>query len=188
MTVTAVPGAQAQKAKHLSIQPWTSHVLPLSVLLLIATAIFMPLFLHPHWGMYSDIEQIVQDCRIFYSSPSIRWDFVHGFYRPGFHCIDLLTWLVSRENPLGFYVVNWGFFCVTLAMTYLSSFVLSKSRVFSFVAAAFLFIASPTFEVIYTLDKGEGYVTCYLSILICAFLTVQARISNSPVRKAPLPR
>jgi hypothetical protein len=157
------------------------HLLAASILSCFCLLLCLPVLLHPHWGLYSDPRQIVENCRIFYSSPHIRWDIIHGYYRPGFHILDLAVWLVSKENPLGFYVFRTAIFICTALLTYASCYTWTQSKKMSATLAAMWGFLSPTFEVIYTLDKAESYIAFLFSAVVYAY--VQA-VSNTKAEAA----
>jgi hypothetical protein len=127
----------------------------------------MPVLLHPYWGMFSDYIQIVESCRI---------QVPHGFlacligacfdFRPGAHLLDYLTWFIAPEQPRAFYIIRWLAFFATLSLTFLSCLKLSKSLRYSLLSVSLFFFAKPTFEVLYTLDKGESFIACLLALVV----------------------
>ena len=153
-----------------------AHALPLTILGISCVLAFLPVLLWPHWGMYSDPRQIIEGCRLFYSSHQIRWEIIWGFHRPGFHILDLAMWLVSKDRPVGFFAFRGLIFFATVLCTFYSSYKFSNWRAISVVCGIALLLLTPTFEVIYTLDKGEVYIGCLFSIIILAYLMVMNKI------------
>lgn len=161
----------------------SSSLIPALVLLTASVVAFCPVLFNPHWGLFSDSTQIVENCRIFWSSSDIRWDLVQGYLRPGFHALDLTTWVISPENPLGFYLVRLFFFAVTLQCTYLSCLSLSKSKLIALSVALYWFVIGPTYEVIYTLDKAEMHIGFALSIIVAAIYLGLDKYKTEPQKK-----
>jgi len=157
----------------------TIRSLPIVVLLALGTLVYLPVLVWPHWGFFSDATQIIQNCQVFWREPWQNLALIQGYWRPGFHIIDLLTWQVSPNNPLGFYAVRWLCFLGTLLCTYLSSLLLSRSRLFSFLFSLLWFFAAPTYEVIYTLDKGETYIALLFAVALWGYLNYADLIEKS---------
>ena len=165
-----------------------SHLVPLLGLFVIVWTVYAPLLLHPHWGMFSDAGQILEECRKFYDAHGMRLDILFDQYRPGFNIVDKLVWLVSPERPFGFYFVRWIVFEATVLLSYLNCFTLSRSRIFSFAFSLFWFTAAATYEVIYTLDKAEIYLAFLFSAILFVCLNVQERLSEKRISARDLGR
>lgn len=156
----------------------SAHALVLAILGISCVLAFLPVLLWPHWGMYSDPRQIIEGCRLFYSSHLIRWDIIWGFHRPGFHILDLAMWLISKDRPEGFFAFRGLIFFTTVVCTFYSSYKFSNWSAMSAICGVSLLFLTPTFEVIYTLDKGEVYIGCLFSMIILAYLIVMNKILN----------
>ncbi|HEY9719081.1 MAG TPA: hypothetical protein V6C69_16525 [Trichormus sp.] len=140
------------------------------LLVLMTIGCCAPVLLHPHWGLLSDAGQIVQNGRIFWQAPMQHLDLLRGYWRPGFHFWDLALWAVAPENPLVFYVFKTFCLAATVVLTYCSIRRLTQSIPVSFCAAMLWFMTGATYEVIYTLDKGELYVALIFSGFIWSLL------------------
>ena len=114
----------------------------------------MPVLLHPHWGLFSDARQILEYCRYFFTTAD-SLPVINSVYRLVFNFLLLAVWQVSPNNPFGFYLFRASFFAGALIFTYLTAWVLSRSRLLSFLISLLWFSSTSTYEVIYTLDKGE---------------------------------
>ena len=158
------------------------HTCIVLILFLLCLLTFLPVLIHGHWGLYSDPRQIVENCRTFYSSPTIRWDIIQGFYRPGFHSLDLGMWSVSRNQPSGYFLFRYIVFATAVCCTYLSCYKLSGWRLISVSLSLAWLCLSPTFEVIYTLDKAETYLVCLFSIFILTHVTTVSKILRGECR------
>lgn len=155
-------------------------------LTLISLIAFTPVLVFPHWGLYSDPEQIIDQCRIFFSSSVFRADLVQGYLRPGFHSIDLFLWSLSPNNPLVFYIAHAAVFCLTVAVTYLNCYELCKSRLIAFLTSMSWFAVGPTYEVIYTLDKGESYIALLIALVIRGYLKGVSAIASGSAKTSQL--
>jgi hypothetical protein len=87
-------------------------------------------------------------------------------------------WIVSRDRPGGFFAFRGLIFFATVVCTYYSSYKFSNWRAISGICGVSLLLLTPTFEVIYTLDKGEVYLGCLFSMIMLAYLSVMNRILN----------
>lgn len=180
--VTAPESTDREAIKAARLPDWRYHL----ALWSIATLVMLPVLVRPQWGMFSDPGQILWTCGNVYS---------HGFhldewfnvvvadYRPGFHLINLLLWGVSANEPLGFYVAKWLCFGATISLTFVTCYRLSRSKLSSAIASLFWFCAYPTYEVIYTLDKGEIYIALLFALIPFAHLSVVDAINNGTVTR-----
>lgn len=132
-----------------------------------------PILIHPHWGMLSDPVQIIDTCTRLYSA-GFDWNTwqrnIWVDFRPGFHLLDLILWAVTPNSPYGYYLLRWFCFACTVCFTFSNTFMLTQSRQVSFVSSSFWFLAYPTYEVIYTLDKGEVYLAFLFSGAVQCYL------------------
>jgi hypothetical protein len=152
------------------------HLGPLIALVIASTAVFLPMLIKPHWGLFSDAGQIIEDCRMFWDSYGLRFDILAEQYRPGFNIVDKIVWLFSPDQPLGFYISRWLLFAGVVSVTYLNCYSFSRSRLLSFACSCFWFAASPTYEVIYTLDKAEIYIAGLFAVSLFTFFNLSQRL------------
>jgi hypothetical protein len=154
----------------------------LLLLWLLGALAMSPVLMHPHWGMFSDPNQIVESCTVIFAR-GFDWKLwqqnMWVDFRPGFHLLDLLTWSISPHNPAGFYILRFFCFAGTLSLTYLNCTVLKASRVVSFCCSLFWFLAYPTYEVIYTLDKGEIYLGLLFALFVYGNIAAVRAISEN---------
>lgn len=140
-------------------------------LLALATLVMMPVLLRPHWGMFSDPVQILDTCHTAFSHKTTLSKFVHlvcGDFRPVFHLTNFAVWAIWPHSPLPYFLLKWVCFALTVDLTFQNAFLLSDSRKSAFISTTIWFLAYPTYEVIYTLDKGEIYVGMLFAIVIAA--------------------
>ncbi|HEY9755272.1 MAG TPA: hypothetical protein V6C97_08925 [Oculatellaceae cyanobacterium] len=137
------------------------------VLFLTSFAIAFPVIRQPYWGMFSDYLQIVESCRagIPHGIVSCLADCCFDL-RPGAHIPDYLTWFFFPEQPRAFYIEHWLVFFLTLVLTFFSSLRLSQSVPISLLSTVAFLFAKPTFEVLYTLDKGEIFIAFMFSFIV----------------------
>ncbi|HEY9681639.1 MAG TPA: hypothetical protein V6C86_08660 [Oculatellaceae cyanobacterium] len=142
-------------------------------LLALTTLVMMPVLLRPHWGMFSDPGQIVDTCHTLFSHKTTFAELVGvacGDFRPVFHLANFAVWAICPDNPLPYFLLKWACFALTVDLTFQNAFLLSDSRKAAFISAIVWFLAYPTYEVIYTLDKGEIYLGMLFAIVIAAHL------------------
>lgn len=164
-----------------------SDIRNIFILLAICLLVFLPVLIDPHWGLFTDSNEILTACRTFFSDPASRVSklsflFTHADYRgyrPAFHIIPLAVWLFSAETPLGFYIFRLLLFAATVGLSYFNCRALGCSGGLAILASLSWFALASTYEVIYTLDKGEGYLSCLFALVIFAYLRVHREIVSS---------
>ena len=157
------------------------------ILWLLAFIIMSPVLLHPHWGMFSDSRQIVWTNKTLYAHPSqiALWvNTICADFRPGFHLINVVLWTLSANRPLGYYLFRFACFSVTLSLTYANCQSLAHSKTISLICTTFLLCSYATFEVIYTLDKGELYVGALFSLIIYLHLSTVNVLRNNRANRS----
>jgi hypothetical protein len=85
-------------------------------------------------------------------------------------------WLISSDRPAGFFALRGLVFFATVLCTFYNSYTFSNWRAISALCAVSLLLLTPTFEVIYTLDKGEIYIGCLFSLIVFTYLTTMKKI------------
>lgn len=151
--------------------------LSIGVLFVLSLVISFPTIKHAYWGMFSDYIQIVESCRIHIPQglASCLVDCCLDL-RPGAHIPDYLTWMFFPEQPRVFFIEHCLVFFVTLVLTFGGCLRVSRNVPLSLYATSLFFFAKSTYEVLYTLDKGEIFVGCLFALIVW----LNAKERNSP--------
>jgi hypothetical protein len=157
--------------------------LPHLILFAFSLSVMYPVLHHPHWGMFSDCSQVVSLCRALYANhdPAAWMAAINHNYRPGFDAPNVMIWWLSPDNPIWYYALRCVFFSITLSLTYLNSYRLTKSLPISLGSAILWLCVYPTYEVIYTLDKGEIYIGLLFALIVFIQLSVTEQIIRNSV-------
>ncbi len=143
-------------------------VVYLSLVIVLTLSAMLPILISPHWGMFSDRQQIIAACEVLSKTHDISAWLKDSLIdlRPAVHWPDYLTWWILPGEPRAFYMVRCVLWLVTTTFTYLTCMRLCRSAFISFAASLFWFFARPTYEVIYTLDKGEIFISALFAFVI----------------------
>ena len=158
------------------------------LLWLISAVIMSPVLLHSHWGMFSDPCQFVEPCKqLFQHLDAHRMmDYICTNYRPGYQLLNVTVWPFAADQPFLHYLFRWILFAVTVDCTYMSAKLLSGSKLVSFLASAVWLFCLSTYEVIFTLDKGEIILACMFSVIVYAHLRAVRKIDHGKFLKIDL--
>lgn len=160
------------------------HLLALSLLFLAVAAAYAPVLLHPHWGLFSDAGQILEECRKFFDANCTRLDILCDQYRPGFNVVDKVIWLFSPERPFGFYAVRWLLFEATVLLCYGNCFLLSRSPLFFFFLLSLLAdCISNVRSDIHSGQSGDLYRLSLQRLPLCLLAGPAAALSRGGRRK-----
>lgn len=154
-----------------------SHKLPFLsfrlALFLLTTIAMTPVLLRPHWGMFSDPGQILDTCHSIFGHHATFSEMARlacGDFRPVFHLVNFAVWAIWPENPLPYFLLKWFCFALTVDLTFQIAYLLTDSEKTALICAIGWFLTYPTYEVIYTLDKGEIYLALLFAFVISAHL------------------
>jgi hypothetical protein len=147
---------------------------------LISAVIMSPVLLHSHWGMFSDPCQFVEPCKQLFQHPDAHRmiDYICTNYRPGYQLLNVAVWPFAADQPFLHYLFRLVLFAVTVDCTYMSAKLLSGSKLASFLASIVWLFCLSTYEVIFTLDKGEIILACMFSLIVYAHLRAVRRIDD----------
>jgi hypothetical protein len=152
---------------------------------LISAVIMSPVLIYSHWGMFSDPCQFVEPCKqLFQHLDAHRMiDYICTNYRPGYQLINVAVWPFAADQPFAHYLLRWILFAVTVDCTYMSAKLLSSSRLMACLASLVWTFCLSTYEVIYTLDKGEIILACMFSVIVYAHLSAVRKIEDGKFQK-----
>jgi hypothetical protein len=158
------------------------------VIWLISAVIMSPVLIYSHWGMFSDPCQFVEPCKqLFQHLDAHRMiDYICTNYRPGYQLLNVAVWPFAADQPFLHYLVRWVLFAVTVDFTYMGAKLLSGSKLTSYLASAVWLFCLSTYEVIFTLDKGEIILTCMFSLIVYAHLRAVRKIDDGNFQKKDL--
>lgn len=135
----------------------------------IAVLLFLPVLLHPHWGMFDDSMLIAEGGR--------RFADVHNFdnilrygMRVGIFAWVNILWIIFPDNPRGYFCTNCVLFFGALLLINCNSRQICHRSKLGFLATILVLLAPGLFEVIYTLDKQEAYLPVLFGAVIYAHL------------------
>jgi hypothetical protein len=143
----------------------------LCAILFSSLVVMAPILIVPHWGLYSDAEQILtkpEEVVAAFTSPLTellpnlnaeigpRKD---GRWTPTFQLLNTAIYSFFGENPRAFYAVSWAALATVLIVTFSLTYVITEhSYRAAWFAVALLLLGAPIFENFYTLDKPEVWL------------------------------
>ena len=150
------------------------------IALLSPTLIMAPILLWPHYGLFSDADQVITFPRYFLDHyeeglKRILFPFDDGRYNPLFYGLTILIFAINPDSALIFYLAQWTMFVGANTVLAWSIYKVTGKNSWSIFGILLFCSAASIFENFYTLDKIEPRITFFSAILIGSFLNALLR-------------
>ena len=141
------------------------------VAIIVPTLIMLPVLIWPHYGLFSDADQVIDFPKFFWNHPAEGFDrilrpFGDGRFQPLFYLLNVLIYLIKPNSSLIYYLVLWAIFVFTSFVTAWVVYRLTKLAYLSVLAPFIFCFSSSIYENFYTLDKIEPRTTFFAAILL----------------------
>ncbi len=137
-----------------------THSVDLFLIFLGSFFLLLPIFLSPHFGLFSDYIQILTvppaflkgACKII----NILGPMSDGRWIPLFHLGNIIAYRFFGPAPLFYYLVQWALLLIILFSAYQIALLLSGNlRLAGWTSCLLILLSDPLFENFFTLDKVE---------------------------------
>lgn len=142
----------------------------------IPTLIMLQVLIWPHYGLFSDADQLIEFPKFLFDNPSAGFDrilrpFGDGRYQPLFYLLTILIYSLRPDSSLVFYIFQWIIF---IAISYAIGsviFRITQSKWFSIFGILLFSLSSSIFENFYTLDKIEPRSTFFSAMILLTLVS-----------------
>lgn len=146
---------------------WFSVLVPIFIML--------PVLIWPHYGLFSDADQLIEYPKMFFNHPGpelgrLLRPFDDGRYQPLFYFVTLGVYAVKPNSAWIFYVFQWIILLITSSIAAWLVYRLTKSSLSAVLSVLLFCFSSSIYENFYTLDKVEPRVTFFSALFLWVFV------------------
>ncbi|WP_278389888.1 hypothetical protein [Stutzerimonas kunmingensis] len=148
----------------------------LAASLLFPIFMMLPVLLWPHYGLFSDAEQLIEYPKRFLAafpeSMKLLAPLEDGRWNPAFHGLSIVIYALVPDSARAFYVMQTVLLSVIVGSLFFISYRYTRSPILAALSVVLFCSSSSFFESFYTLDKVEPRVTAFFALISCLFLSV----------------
>ncbi|MBD8554665.1 hypothetical protein IFT84_09015 [Rhizobium sp. CFBP 8762] len=154
--------------KHFNVPVFDKRTYLLAIIL-VPFIVMMPVLMHPHYGLFSDAQQLIVVPRTVLSgmpgwlTPLLPLS--DGRWNPLFHGLSVLIYAIVPESPFPFYVAQLVMLWVTVLILSHTVYKLNHKYAYAILAIVLYCLSSSFFENYYTLDKVEPRIVVFSAML-----------------------
>ena len=143
----------------------------LFIAILLPTLLMLPVLIWPHFGLFSDADQIITFPKIFFGNfaeglPRLLHPADDGRWNPLFHGLTLFIYALSPGSSRIFYLAQWLMFVLTCISLGWIVRRITDGQGWAILGIALFCTASSVFESFYTLDKIEPRITFFAAVIL----------------------
>jgi len=160
---------------HIKQKLWNKYLLEF-LAVLIPIILVLPVLIWPHYGLFSDADQIIEFPNAFFSNPiegfkRILKPFDDGRYQPFFYLLTIGIFYLKPNSAFIFYLsqcVMLVSICIVLAWGIRR---VTNSNIAGILSVIIFCTSSSFYENFFTLDKIEPRLTFFIALILALFIT-----------------
>ena len=154
------------------------------IFLIVPLLILAPILLWPHYGLFSDADQVIWFPKAFLGDPltglkRILHPMDDGRWNPFFYGLTIFIYWIFPESARAFYAVQGVMLLITCLIVIYILHKLTLKNLPSLLGVILLCTSSSIFENFYTLDKLEPRTTLFGALILCNLFNTLIQVNDA---------